>query len=375
MKYDIEVKKKLNIGAVSLNTIKAVLELSSEITTVNYSLISSRRQIEAASLGSGYVNNFSTEDFAKFVRDCQGQTSTLKLGRDHGGPYQRSDESKLTLHDSLVVSKKSFEVDIASGYSHIHIDPEKAISHNNINNLEEFISISKQLVGYCLEIKKRYAIKELDFEIGTDEGFAKHLTLNDWDLFVSSLVLFFDTKNEPPPLILTMPLGTKVINNSNLANYYSDTELEKLQEKVDAALNLSTKYGLQLKLHNSDFLSREMLDFYLSHGISNFNIAPELGVHESNLIVNILKAQDLEHLAQKFIELSYSTNNWKRWINDQEKFSKNDCGIAAGHYIYSTLGFKQLKQEIIETGKVGDLDSMLVSEIKKLIKNYFSINE
>jgi D-tagatose-1,6-bisphosphate aldolase subunit GatZ/KbaZ len=372
---DLDSKLRLNIGAVSLNTIKAVIQTSSEITAVDYSLIASRRQIDTASLGHGYVNNFSTEDFVKFVRCYPGNASTLKLARDHGGPYQRDDESALTLHEALLAVKKSYEADISSGFNLIHIEPEKAVSHNELNSIEKFIEISKQLIGFCFEFKEKYPTKEFDFEIGTDEGVAKKFTVNDWDLFVSSLASFFQEKNQSPNFMLSMPLGTKVIDNSNLANSYSSTEIALLHEKVGKSVNLANKYGLQLKLHNADFLSKEMLNFYLSHGISNINIAPELGVLESKLIFNILKSHNFEHLSRKFMSLAYNSKNWKRWISDPEKLGMHECGIAAGHYIFSTPGFIQLKQEILETTKVGDLDTIIVSEIKKYIKHYLPRNE
>jgi hypothetical protein len=368
-------KIQLNIGAVSLNTIKAVIESSSEIDSFDFSLIASRRQIESAKLGCGYVNNFSTEDFAKYVRNYPGLIHSLKLARDHGGPFQRSDESTLRLPEALMMAKRSYEVDISSGFNRIHIEPEKAVSNDQIKSLEKFIDITKQLVGYCLEIKKKYSIDKLDFEIGTDEGIAKQFTLKDWDLFAATLISYFEENNEAPPSTISIPLGTKVINNSNLANYYSNTELAQLQEKINATLNLANKYGLQLKLHNADFLSKEMLNFYLSNGVININIAPELGVFESSLIVKILRDHHLEHLAQKFIGLAYTSNNWAKWINDHKKFSEYECGIAAGHYIFSSPNFMSLKQEMQETGQVNDLDAMLVGEIKSHIKNYIPINE
>ncbi len=361
---------QLNIGAVSLNTIRAVIESASEVNATNLSLIASRRQVESASLGNGYVNNFSTEVFTKYVRNYPGRAHSLKIARDHGGPYQRSDESALSLPGALIAIKESYEVDIINGFSLIHIDPEKAVSHDQVNSLEKFIDITKQLVGFCLEIKKKYLIEKLDFEIGTDEGITKQFTIEDWDVFASSLMSYFEESNEPPPSFISIPLGTKVINNSNIANDYSDAELVQLHERINSALSLANKYGLELKLHNADFLSEKILNFYLSHGVSNINIAPEFGVFESRLIIRTLKDNNLEHLAHKFINLAYESNKWARWINDHKKFDIFECGIAAGHYIFSTPEFMRLKQEIVESGKVGDLDTILIKEMKKFIKEY-----
>ena len=55
-------------------------------------LIASRRQIESEKLGRGYVNNWSTEEFAEYVRKEMIKIIKLYLCRDHGGPYQNEDE-------------------------------------------------------------------------------------------------------------------------------------------------------------------------------------------------------------------------------------------------------------------------------------------
>ncbi len=55
-------------------------------------LIASRRQIDSREMGSGYVNNWTTEEFARYVmnRDKKGR---IILSRDHGGPWQNSREA------------------------------------------------------------------------------------------------------------------------------------------------------------------------------------------------------------------------------------------------------------------------------------------
>ena len=48
-------------------------------------LIASRRQIETMELGNGYVENFSTEEYSKYVNL---KNEKHLLVQDHGGPYQ-----------------------------------------------------------------------------------------------------------------------------------------------------------------------------------------------------------------------------------------------------------------------------------------------
>ena len=64
------MKKKnfiiLCVGPMTINTIKSVnLFTKEQKQTIN--LICSRNQVEANKLGSGYVSNFSTEKFSKYI--------------------------------------------------------------------------------------------------------------------------------------------------------------------------------------------------------------------------------------------------------------------------------------------------------------------
>ena len=64
------LKKKPNtllcIGPMSVNCVDASIELANEYNTP-LMLIASRRQIDSIDFGGGYVNNWSTEEFAKYV--------------------------------------------------------------------------------------------------------------------------------------------------------------------------------------------------------------------------------------------------------------------------------------------------------------------
>ena len=74
-------------------------------------LIDSRRQIESKDNGGGYVNNWSTEDYSKFVNSIDKKKQII-LARDHGGPWQNNIEikKKYNLLQAMESSKKSFEI-------------------------------------------------------------------------------------------------------------------------------------------------------------------------------------------------------------------------------------------------------------------------
>ena len=82
----------LGVGPMSKNCVDVVIELVNTYD-IPLMLIASRRQIESAELGGGYVNNWSTEEFSKYI-EKNDKNQNIILCRDHGGPYQNENENK-----------------------------------------------------------------------------------------------------------------------------------------------------------------------------------------------------------------------------------------------------------------------------------------
>ena len=86
---------KFFIGPMSKNIVDSIVEFTNE-TNNKIGLIPSRRQVE---WNGGYVNNWTTKEFAK-------HSNKLILKRDHAGPGQgytddngyRSTESSILCH-------------------------------------------------------------------------------------------------------------------------------------------------------------------------------------------------------------------------------------------------------------------------------------
>ena len=58
----------LGVGPMSLNCVDSVLELSNEYNAPII-LIASRRQIDSEQFNGGYVNNWTTSEFTKYIRN------------------------------------------------------------------------------------------------------------------------------------------------------------------------------------------------------------------------------------------------------------------------------------------------------------------
>lgn len=68
----------LGVGPMSVNCVDAAIELANE-HDVPLMLIASRRQIDSEDFGGGYVNNWTTEDFAQYVIDADKKGMVVKV--------------------------------------------------------------------------------------------------------------------------------------------------------------------------------------------------------------------------------------------------------------------------------------------------------
>ena len=85
-------KTLLGVGPMSLNCVKAASEVSNKFK-FPLMLIASRRQIDSAENGGGYVNNWNTKEYSNFVKSLDKKKQII-LARDHGGPWQNNIEIK-----------------------------------------------------------------------------------------------------------------------------------------------------------------------------------------------------------------------------------------------------------------------------------------
>ena len=87
LSHFIDKKKAtlLGVGPMSKNCIDACCEIASP--TIPLMLIASRRQIDSEEFGGGYVQNWTTSDFSKYVLK---KNKNIILCRDHGGPWQNT---------------------------------------------------------------------------------------------------------------------------------------------------------------------------------------------------------------------------------------------------------------------------------------------
>ena len=367
------LKKKctlLGVGPMSKNCVDVAIDISNKYDIPLF-LIASRRQIDADQFNGGYVNNWSTRTFSEYVGK-RDKNKKIILCRDHGGPWQnpKEIEKKLDLDSAIKSAKESFLEDIKNGFKKIHIDPSIDIFRKP--SLEEILNRIFDLYEYCWEISKEYK-NDIIFEIGTEEQSGGINTQEELEYILASVNNFCDKNKLPKPFFVVFQCGTRVMETRNIGSF--DLPL-RVKDEIPAEIQLPKtietclKNNVFLKEHNADYLSNEALSWHPRLGIHAANVAPEFGVTETRALLNILETNNLKDLAEEFLNISYASMKWKKWILPNSKISNREKSIISGHYVFSNPKVLEIKEKAIFDlkGKGINLDYLLKKEISVCMK-------
>ena len=364
----------LGVGPMSKNCIDASIEISNE-HDVPLMLIASRRQIDSTQSGGGYVNNWTTEKFSEYVK-THDKNKNIILCRDHGGPWQNDYEKndKLDLAEAMESAKKSFLTDIKSDFQIIHIDPTIDI-HSKISTEQIFERVF-DLYEYCNTVSKKLN-KKIVFEISLgkeDGGFDSYEEIKH---VVSKMESFCSKMNFPLPYFLVVRTGNHVMELQNVGSFESiflDKKQTTYKTNLLKIIELCNKHQIRIKEHNTDYLSDKALQIHPEIGIHAANVAPEFAVVETRAFLSLLKKNQLEAELEKFIEISYSSKKWEKWMLDNSQLGKQEKAIISGHYIFGKNEFIELKNDVENKISLDvSLDSYLKTEIKKSVIRYLNL--
>ena len=361
----------IGIGPMSKNCVDASIELSNKYN-LSLMLIASRRQIESIELGRGYVNNWSTEEFSSYVKK-KDKKKKIILCRDHGGPWQndKDKKQKISLKRAMLSAKKSFKTDIDNNFKIIHIDvsedPKNLISDNEkINRIFE-------LYEYCITYAKKRK-KEIFIEINfgkEDGGIDSPLKLKR---NFKKIEVFCEENNFPIPTFLVIRNGNHVLETQNVGQFEEifkkNSRIKK--SKIINCINLCNDFKIMSKIHNADYITDNSIKLHKKIGVHGLNIAPEFGVVETISFLKILDDNKLIQYKKQFVSLAYDSKKWKKWMIKNSDTKKLDKAIIAGHYIFSTPEFIEIKKncEKIIGKKIAPI---LKNEIKKSILRYIQL--
>lgn len=356
---------QLGIGPMSENCVLASIELAARFQ-IPLMLIASRRQIECEEQGGGYVNSWNTRTFAEFVRKRDPHGFVI-LCRDHGGPWQNNEEvaKKMSLKEAMESAKHSFAEDIKAGFEVIHIDPSVNLKGHPTRG--EIVDRVKELFEFCGAEASRLG-KKVYYEFGKEEQGSEIEGEETFVDFVQEMTAFSRENNLPKPLFVVGQTGTKVFERRNVGSFEAGSSEIQISKLVEAC----NKHGVRLKAHNVDYLSNGGLRLHTKLGVHAVNVAPEFGVGETLEILSICETLGLRREAEKFLALAYESRKWEKWMLPNSVATDREKAIIAGHYVFATEPFKELKEQLkrkCHSHNV-DLGQSIKEKLKRLVSRY-----
>ena len=367
----------LGIGPISINCVVAAIE-ASRSTEAPIILIASRRQVDMAELGGGYVNNWTTESFSGYVR-ARTHGAPVFLGRDHGGPWQNEIECIRGDNETqaMASAKASYEADILAGFDVLHLDPNKASAGSAFASYLVFTERTKELYAHCHAFAQRHG-RTVAFEVATDEGEIGQAPADQTAEFIRDILAFCKSERLPPPDTVVLQTGTKVMETSNvgpLDDWIRKTGRLPDNHPLPALAAYCHANGLRVKEHNVDYLSEDGLRWHSRHLIDSINIAPEFGVVETRAFLEAIDNCSRPDLRDRFIELVLKSGKWKKWMLPGSTASDREKAEIAGHYTFSQPEFLEIKAEISRAcaARGQDLDVWLLAAVSRRILHYLNI--
>lgn len=318
---------KYFIGPMSKNIVDAIVEFCKS-TGNTIGLIPSRRQVE---WDGGYVNNWTTEEFSKYV-------TTLPLQRDHSGPDQGNNNDDG--FESLVYDAKYFDL--------IHIDPWKKYPRY-IDGLEKTIEM----------IKFTYNINpQLIFEVGTEEAI-RPFEANELDQLIVDLQVALSKEVYECIKYLVIQSGTSLKGIDQTGEYNSD--------RLKQMIKVTKKHNLLSKEHNGDYIPVEVIEEKFNLGLDAINIAPEFGLAETLTYLSEIKDKKT---FDKFWQICYDSKRWVKWVNPgfDPYVNKEQLIKICGHYVLSNPEFiSEIKSQF------PDIDAKIKNNVTRKLKQLYGL--
>lgn len=291
---------RLCVGPMSKNVVDATLEFVAENPQFPTYFIPSRRQIEH---NGGYVNNWSTADFVAYLDE------KVPVQRDHAGPKQGSENYIRSLVE-----------DCRAGVALIHLDPWK--QHPDVN---EAASVTAAMMEVCLNENP-----QCEFEVGTEEQIRKY-SADELYWFLRRLRELTGPSFESIKYAVVQS-GTVVRALGNTGNFDKDRSFNMT--------GVCRQFGLKAKEHNSDYLTPDDFVQRSRCGVDTFNIAPELGVLETSILLQMASPRTKEF----FIQLCVESKKWEKWVD--KPTAPEELAIICGHYQFGKPEFIEIRNTL-----------------------------
>jgi len=318
---------KYFIGPMSKNVVDAIVEFCKETGNI-IAFIPSRRQVE---WDGGYVNDWTTEEFSKYVM-------TLPIQRDHGGPGQGNNDDDG--FESLAYDAKHFDL--------IHIDPWKKYPRYS-DGLEKTI----EMIKFAYNINPK-----LIFEVGTEEAI-RPFEAEELDQLVIDLQVALSKEVYHQIKYLVIQSGTSLKGTDQTGEYNSD--------RLKQMIKVAKRHGLISKEHNGDYIPVEIIKEKFDLGLDAINIAPEFGLIETLTYLGEIKDKKI---FDRFWQICYDSKRWVKWVNPgfDPYINKEQLIKICGHYVLSNSEFiSEIKSQF------PDIDTKIKNNVTRKLKQLYGL--
>jgi hypothetical protein len=327
--------------------------------------------VDAEEFGGGYVGGFTPEALAERVRpaDARGR---IVLCRDHGGPWQGTGGYAATAEQAMDDARTSFFSDLDAGFDLLHIDTSPSPPGDDGSTKQRLL----ELYDDCWRAASERGMN-VAFEVGDEEQANVVEGLDEPRELLRALAAQRQDTGAPPPLFVVVQTGTKVMERRNVGSLSAPYRIGGQmppQILLPQVMNLVHEQGTHLRQHNTDYLSDEILSWHPLLGIHAANIAPEYGVEETLGLLAVMEGRGASDLSEAFLQLAYDTRRWEKWQLEQTDATDRERAIWAGHYVFSTPEFGEIRARLLErTGLTSEqLDRGLKERIKATLVRHLT---
>lgn len=363
---------KIAIGPVTKNTVDAAISLAYKWNRP-VMLIASRRQVECEELGPGYVERWTTQQFADYVRR-RDRRGLVMLCRDHGGPWQHPSELTVGTNEDSVLSSclLSLARDIDAGFEVLHLDTSASIGEaaSLDRAIQRLTRLYKSAFGYAQQ-SGRYVSFEIGFEEqGTDVADPQRFQEN-----LAGALEGLAAEGLPRPRFVVAQTGTKIVQARNIGVMNDPAACGRFMPRINRLVGVCHSFGTQLKAHNGDYLACRSLRLLSSAGVDAINVAPAFGVIETRELLRLLRLHGLNSSHDAFLVLAYGSGEWEKWMTGSDGghgSTDYDRAVVAGHYVLAHDEFRPIKDRLtsVMRRKGRDLDELIKSKIMVELDRY-----
>lgn len=321
---------KLGFGPMSQEVIE-ILARHSQEEEYPLMIIASRNQVD---FDSGYV--CTTRELVEKIKPFK--QDKLLICRDHCGPFFADLDQGLTVEQAIERCKKTIAEDIAQGFDLIHIDVSRI--------KEDHFKYAAELIDYTLSLNPN-----IKLEFGSEDN-----TGVDVESSIGRIApqLEFLQKYKNNLVFFTTQTGSLTRDNQD-----GSFDINRNRTVANEIHNA----GFLFKEHNADYLKTQDLQLRQQAGVDALNIAPQLGRIQTDLLKEFAPAD----LWNKFSDLVYSKNQWRRWAPAN---ATQDLAVSvSGHYCFNTPEYRNIISAIDADKFLQEL-KLRINDAVKLYKTF-----